>query len=89
MLPTRRWQEMTTRDFADSDTADWITVLPVAAIEQHGPHLPVATDTTDPECTVTPAANSSAGRRAAPVVSMSPPVIGSLARSPEPLSSWI
>ncbi|MCP4384357.1 MAG: creatininase family protein [Hyphomicrobiales bacterium] len=45
MLPTRRWQEMTTRDFADSDTADWITVLPVAAIEQHGPHLPVATDT--------------------------------------------
>jgi creatinine amidohydrolase len=36
---------MTTRDFADSDTADWIAVLPVAAIEQHGPHLPVYTDT--------------------------------------------
>jgi creatinine amidohydrolase len=35
---------MTTRDFADGDTANWIAVLPVAAIEQHGPHLPVATD---------------------------------------------
>ena len=45
MLPTRRWHEMTTRDFADSDTAAWIAVLPVAAIEQHGPHLPVYTDT--------------------------------------------
>ena len=45
MLPKRYWQEMTTRDFADSNTADWIAVLPVAAIEQHGPHLPVYTDT--------------------------------------------
>jgi creatinine amidohydrolase len=45
MLPRRYWHEMTTRDFADSDTANWIAVLPVAAIEQHGPHLPVYTDT--------------------------------------------
>jgi len=45
MLPRRFWHEMTTRDFADSDTAKWIAVLPVAAIEQHGPHLPVYTDT--------------------------------------------
>lgn len=36
---------MTTRDFADGDTSGWIAVLPVAAIEQHGPHLPVYTDT--------------------------------------------
>jgi creatinine amidohydrolase len=45
MLPRRFWHEMTTRDFADSDTSGWIAVLPVAAIEQHGPHLPVYTDT--------------------------------------------
>ena len=45
MLPTRYWQDMTTRDFVDGDTASWIAVLPVAAIEQHGPHLPVYTDT--------------------------------------------
>ena len=45
MLPRRFWHEMTTRDFAEGDTAGWIAVLPVAAIEQHGPHLPVYTDT--------------------------------------------
>ena len=44
-LPTRRWQDMTTVDFALADTERWIAVLPVAAIEQHGPHLPVYTDT--------------------------------------------
>jgi creatinine amidohydrolase len=36
---------MTTTDFSGADTSDWIAVLPVAAIEQHGPHLPVFTDT--------------------------------------------
>ena len=46
ILPLRHWQEMTTLDFSESDTSGWIAVLPVAAIEQHGPHLPVATDTT-------------------------------------------
>jgi creatinine amidohydrolase len=44
-LPARRWQDMTTVDFATADTARWIAILPVAAIEQHGPHLPVYTDT--------------------------------------------
>jgi creatinine amidohydrolase len=39
----RNWVEMTTQDFADADAA-WIAVLPVAAVEQHGPHLPVGTD---------------------------------------------
>jgi len=44
-LPRRFWHEMTTVDFADPSSGDWIAVLPVAAIEQHGPHLPVYTDT--------------------------------------------
>jgi creatinine amidohydrolase len=45
-LPRAFWKDMTTGDFASSDTSGWIAVLPVAAIEQHGPHLPVATDLT-------------------------------------------
>lgn len=45
MLPRRLWAEMTTEEFRAADTARWIAVLPIAAIEQHGPHLPVAVDT--------------------------------------------
>jgi creatinine amidohydrolase len=45
MLPRRHWHEMTTLDFRGADLEQWIAVLPVAAIEQHGPHLPVYTDT--------------------------------------------
>ena len=41
----RQWVEMTTEDFQQSDMASAIAILPVAAIEQHGPHLPVEVDT--------------------------------------------
>lgn len=44
MPPRRYWQELTRADFEAGDVGGWIAVLPVAAIEQHGPHLPVATD---------------------------------------------
>jgi creatinine amidohydrolase len=38
------WQNLTTRDFEHLDPERTIAVFPVAAIEQHGPHLPLATD---------------------------------------------
>lgn len=44
MLPKRQWAEMTWEDFRAGDPARWIAVLPVAAVEQHGPHLPVGVD---------------------------------------------
>src|SRR5262245_18785443 len=44
MLPKRDWLEMTWEDLAGADTARWIAVLPVAAVEQHGPHLPLGVD---------------------------------------------
>ena len=45
MLPTKHWAEMKWTDFRDADMSNVIAVLPVAAIEQHGPHLPVGVDT--------------------------------------------
>src|SRR5580704_9192477 len=46
MLPLRHWMEMTWTDLAGVDTGRWIAVLPVAAVEQHGPHLPLGVDST-------------------------------------------
>ena len=45
MLPTKFWAEMKWRDFSAADMTKVVAVLPVAAIEQHGPHLPVGVDT--------------------------------------------
>lgn len=39
------WSELATTDFAGLDPELTIAVWPIAATEQHGPHLPVATDT--------------------------------------------
>jgi len=44
-LPKRDWMEMTWQDLAGASTAGWIAVLPLAAVEQHGPHLPLGVDT--------------------------------------------
>jgi creatinine amidohydrolase len=41
----RRWQDLAWTDFATLP-ADTVAILPVAAIEQHGPHLPVSVDAT-------------------------------------------
>lgn len=44
---TRRfdWSDFRAPEFGDSDPMRTIAILPTAAIEQHGPHLPVGTDT--------------------------------------------
>jgi creatinine amidohydrolase len=44
MTRARHWHELSTVDFKDRITARTVAVLPVAAIEQHGPHLPVGVD---------------------------------------------
>lgn len=43
-FPSRFWADLTTRDFAALDPAATVAVLPVAATEQHGPHLPLSVD---------------------------------------------
>ena len=42
--PIRYWQDLTTIEAAALAARDPVVVLPVAAIEQHGPHLPLSTD---------------------------------------------
>ncbi len=46
--PSRFWAELSTRDFSEARAsglaARTVAVLPVAAIEQHGPHLPLSVD---------------------------------------------
>ena len=43
-LPPRDWTEIDWPLISSADAARWIAVLPLAATEQHGPHLPVGTD---------------------------------------------
>jgi creatinine amidohydrolase len=44
MQATRFWAELTWSDIEAQDMARTIAVLPFAATEQHGPHLPLGTD---------------------------------------------
>ncbi|MEX0732757.1 MAG: creatininase family protein [Aquisalimonadaceae bacterium] len=38
------WKDLTTIELADYAARDAVALLPLAAIEQHGPHLPLSTD---------------------------------------------
>jgi len=44
MSAVRRWENLTWQDLIGLDAERCVAILPVAAIEQHGPHLPLATD---------------------------------------------
>jgi len=44
MLRTRFWAELTWSDVQTADMSDVIAVVPIAAVEQHGPHLPLGVD---------------------------------------------
>ena len=39
------WNQLTTIDFKSLDPSSAVAVLPLAATEQHGPHLPLSVDT--------------------------------------------
>lgn len=39
------WTDFAAREFEGLDPNKTIAILPIAAVEQHGPHLPVGTDT--------------------------------------------
>ncbi|MES2481923.1 MAG: creatininase family protein [Pseudomonadota bacterium] len=49
-VTSRFWADLSTRDFAHRQAsglaAQTVAVLPVGAVEQHGPHLPVSVDAT-------------------------------------------
>jgi len=44
VLKSHWWWDLTTADFAALDPERTVAILPVGAVEQHGPHLPVRVD---------------------------------------------
>ncbi len=43
-LKSQYWQELSTEEIAAADRERTVVVIPVGAVEQHGPHLPVGVD---------------------------------------------
>lgn len=44
MMPSRDWSDIRWSDPPAAHSSRWIAILPLAATEQHGPHLPLETD---------------------------------------------
>jgi creatinine amidohydrolase len=44
VLKSHWWWDLTTQDFSGLDVERAVAILPVGAIEQHGPHLPIRVD---------------------------------------------
>lgn len=44
MFPSHHWAELATTDISPQTMRETLAILPVAAVEQHGPHLPLGTD---------------------------------------------
>ncbi len=72
MAPVRYWQDLTTTEFDAVDAERTVALLPLGAIEQHGPHLPVSTDAVIAESLVRLAAE----RAAAPALVLPTQAIG-------------
>ncbi len=43
-MMSRYWWDLTTEEFASLDMERTVALLPVSAVEQHGPHLPIRVD---------------------------------------------
>ena len=43
-LKSHWWWDLSAKDFRELDMSRIVAVLPVGAVEQHGPHLPVRVD---------------------------------------------
>lgn len=43
-LSSHWWWDLSTREFSELDKSNLVAIQPIAAVEQHGPHLPVRVD---------------------------------------------
>ena len=64
MAQSVMWKELTAADLREKAQAEAVVLLPVASMEQHGPHLPVGVDTILCESVCTSAAEAIAGEMA-------------------------
>lgn len=72
MIATGYWQDLTSSALVGLDPERTVALLPVSAVEQHGPHLPLATDALIAEGLV----RSIMGRIAEGVLVLPPQAIG-------------